>query len=207
MYQISRIWSHSIFRVYLISPDWPRFAKFTKICTRKNWYALGLRNVFAWSVALFKILLQNLIDRQCRGVYNNHGRKYIQKYSKVYSTQSMSYERPCFLRPVTLLKKRLYHRYVPLNFAKFLRTPFLQSTSGRLLLDLLNQIVRTDNKFYSVKSRSKTWSNTCLKMKNVGKILEESLCKRSFLVKLQASNFIKKSNSCMNNSETFSRYI
>ena len=37
------------------------------------------------------------------------------------------------LRPATLLKKRLWHRYVPVNFAKFLRTPFLQNTSGQLL--------------------------------------------------------------------------
>ena len=28
------------------------------------------------------------------------------------------------LKPATLLKKRLWHRYFPENFAKFLRTPF-----------------------------------------------------------------------------------
>ena len=38
------------------------------------------------------------------------------------------------LRPATIFKKRLWHRYFPVNFAKFLRTPFLQNTSGRLLL-------------------------------------------------------------------------
>ena len=32
--------------------------------------------------------------------------------------------------PGTLLKERLWHRYFPVNFAKFLRTPFLQNTSG-----------------------------------------------------------------------------
>ena len=37
-------------------------------------------------------------------------------------------------RPATLLKKRLWHGCFPVNFAKFLRTPFLQNTSGRLLL-------------------------------------------------------------------------
>ena len=31
---------------------------------------------------------------------------------------------------ITLLKKRLWHRCFPVNFAKFLRTPFLQNTSG-----------------------------------------------------------------------------
>ena len=38
------------------------------------------------------------------------------------------------LRPATLLKKSLWHRYFPLNFTKFLRTTFLQNSSGRLLL-------------------------------------------------------------------------
>ena len=33
-----------------------------------------------------------------------------------------------------LLKMRLWHRCFPMNFVKFLRTPFLQNTSGRLLL-------------------------------------------------------------------------
>ena len=36
-------------------------------------------------------------------------------------------------RPATLLKKRLWHRCFLLNFVKFLRTPFLPNTSGRLL--------------------------------------------------------------------------
>ena len=38
------------------------------------------------------------------------------------------------LRPATLLKKRLQQRCFPVNFVKFLRTPFLQNTSRRLLL-------------------------------------------------------------------------
>ena len=33
-----------------------------------------------------------------------------------------------------LLKKRLRHRCFPVSFVKFPRTPFLQNTSGRLLL-------------------------------------------------------------------------
>ena len=36
----------------------------------------------------------------------------------------------------TLLKKRLWHRWFPVNFVKFRRTPFLQNTSGRPLLHL-----------------------------------------------------------------------
>ena len=32
------------------------------------------------------------------------------------------------LRLATLLKKRLWHRFFPVNFVKFLRTPFLDRT-------------------------------------------------------------------------------
>ena len=34
------------------------------------------------------------------------------------------------MRPATLLKKRLWHICFPVNFAKFLRTPFLERTSS-----------------------------------------------------------------------------
>ena len=48
----------------------------------------------------------------------------------------MNFEK--FLRkpfwPATLLKKGLWLRCFPVSFAKFLREPFLQNTSERLLL-------------------------------------------------------------------------
>ena len=40
------------------------------------------------------------------------------------------------LRPATLFKKSLWDRCFYVNFAKFLRTPFLQNTCDRLLLKL-----------------------------------------------------------------------
>ena len=40
-------------------------------------------------------------------------------------------------QPANSLKMRLWHRCFPVNFTKFLRTPFLQNTSGRLLLDFV----------------------------------------------------------------------
>ena len=47
---------------------------------------------------------------------------------------SLFFNKDSGLRPETLLKKRLWHRCYPVNFAKFLRTPFLRNTSRRLLL-------------------------------------------------------------------------
>ena len=56
-----------------------------------------------------------------------------------------------------LLKKRLWHRCFPLNFAKFLRAPLLQNTSGRLLLiidaNLMTKIkVAKIAKIYSISA-------------------------------------------------------
>ena len=42
-----------------------------------------------------------------------------------------------------ILKYRLWHRCFPVNFVKFLRTPFLQNTSGRLLLKISQTVIRT----------------------------------------------------------------
>ena len=39
------------------------------------------------------------------------------------------------LRPATLLKKRLWHRCFPVNFVKFLRTPFFTEHLWCLLLN------------------------------------------------------------------------
>ena len=49
--------------------------------------------------------------------------------------------RASFLRPATLLGKRLWYRYFLVNFARFLRTPFPQNTSRRLLLSFYKKIL------------------------------------------------------------------
>ena len=63
------------------------------------------------------------------------------------------------LRPVNLLKKRLWHRCFPMNFVKYLRTPFLQNTSGRLLLtkeELTKMVLEYQNKFDNMLSNINT---------------------------------------------------
>ena len=39
--------------------------------------------------------------------------------------QGLFFDKVAGLRPATLLKKKLWHRCLPVNFVKFLRTPFL----------------------------------------------------------------------------------
>ena len=60
--------------------------------------------------------------------------KNFAKFTGKHLCQSLFFTKVADLRPATLLKKRLWHRYFPVNFAKFLKTSFLQNTSRRLLL-------------------------------------------------------------------------
>ena len=63
-----------------------------------------------------------------KGVLGN-----LTKFTGKHLSQSLFFNKIVGLRPAILLNKRLWHRCFPVNFVKFLRTPFLQSTSGRLL--------------------------------------------------------------------------
>ena len=47
------------------------------------------------------------------------------KFTRKHLCQNLIFVKVTVLRPVTLLKKRLWQGCFPVNFAKFLRTPFL----------------------------------------------------------------------------------
>ena len=49
----------------------------------------------------------------------------FKKFTGKHLCQSLFFNKVAGLRPATLLKKRLWHRCFPVNFVKFLRTPFL----------------------------------------------------------------------------------
>ena len=61
----------------------------------------------------------------------------LAKFTRKHLCQSLFFNKVAGLRPATLLKKRLWHRYFPVNFVKFLRIPFSQNASWRLLLKVL----------------------------------------------------------------------
>ena len=64
----------------------------------------------------------------------------VSKFTGKHLCQSRLFKKVTGLRPATLLKKRLWHKRFPVNFARFSRTPFLQNTSARLLLKHSNEI-------------------------------------------------------------------
>ena len=75
---------------------------------------------------------QKRLPRRC--YIKNVFLKFLQKFTGKHMCQSLFLNKVAGLRPAILFKKRLWHRYIPVNFAKFFRTSFLQNTSGRLLL-------------------------------------------------------------------------
>ena len=54
------------------------------------------------------------------------------KFTEKHPCKGLFFNKVAGLRPATLLKKSLLHRCFPVNFANFLRTTFLQNTSGRV---------------------------------------------------------------------------
>ena len=59
--------------------------------------------------------------------------------------------RRCFIRPANLSKKRFWHMCFPVNFAKFLKTPFFIEHPRWLLLKM-----QTTNLYYLQSSNAKT---------------------------------------------------
>ena len=89
------------------------------------------KQIFNISNKVTSIVKYRSSQRKCsvrKGVFRN-----LATVTEKYLCQSLYFNK---VRPATLLKPRLRHRCFPLNFAKFLRTPFLQSTSGRPLLNV-----------------------------------------------------------------------
>ena len=83
------------------------------------------------------------------------------KSTEKHLRRSIFFNKVADLNPATLLKKRLWHRCFPVNFVKFLRTPFLQNTSGRLLLSegkflykLFGKLESTLNKNVAIVTRN-----------------------------------------------------
>ena len=56
--------------------------------------------------------------------------KNFTKFTGKHLLQNLFFNKVAGLRPVTLLKKRLWYSCFLVNFAKFLRALFLQNTSG-----------------------------------------------------------------------------
>ena len=86
------------------------------------------------TIALIILLsLYKMLSILLRNKWSSHQRCSVRKgvlrnfvnFTGKHLWQSLFFNKIAGPRPATLLKKRLWHRCVPVNFAKFLRTPFL----------------------------------------------------------------------------------
>ena len=62
------------------------------------------------------------------------------KLTRKHQCQSLSFTKVAGLSPLTLLKKRLWHRCFPVDFAKFPRTPFFTEHLRWVFLKILKII-------------------------------------------------------------------
>ena len=85
----------------------------------------------------------------------------FEQFTGKHLCQSLFLNKVAGLRPVTLLKKRLWYSCFPVNFAKFLRTPFF-TEHLRWLLMLLDEIQIT-KKDESTRIEKRKFEKMCLK--------------------------------------------
>ena len=95
-----------------------------------------------------------------RGVLRN-----FTKVTGKHLCQSLSFYKVAGLSPATLLTKKLWHRCFPVNFMKFLRTPFLTEHFWWLLLYLRQTAEAVAQRCSKgvLKNCTKFTENTCVR--------------------------------------------
>ena len=87
------------------------------------------RNFQCWSNKIFRSSRPEVFCK--KRVLRNFA-----KFRGKHLCQSLFFNKVADLKPATFLKKRLWHRCFPVNFAEFLRTSFLTEHLRWLLLNL-----------------------------------------------------------------------
>ena len=124
---------HDIFSIkfYTISFLWDLFTiSFTIFLLMRNitrWMLDTEVKVFHESISYFMKWPWNCISW-------NALKEKFHSVSFLLEISQNSQENTCSIH-LFLIKRKLWHKCFPVNFAKFLRTLFLQNTSGRLLLN------------------------------------------------------------------------
>ena len=94
-----------------------------------QWYCTC--SFFLWISCLSVSCLSVCLSRSeaaTRAVLRKVVLRNFAKSSRNHLWQSLFFDKVVGLKPATLLKKRLWHRPSPLNFVKYLRTPFFYRT-------------------------------------------------------------------------------
>ena len=92
-----------------------------------KYFFVAEHGIYCWQSHRFRSSHQRCSVR--KGILRNFA-----KLTGKHKYQGLFFNKIAGLRPGTLLKKRLRHRCTPVNFAKFLGTPFSPNIYGRLPL-------------------------------------------------------------------------
>ena len=117
------------------------------------YYQLGKSHTYK---LMFDKLTSNLTLHEINNIYrSSHQRCFVKKgVTGKHLYQSLFFNKVAGLRPLTLLKKRLWYRCFSVNFAKFLRTPILKNTSGGCFYIYITFASKYHNRWM------KKWSST-----------------------------------------------
>ena len=83
--------------------------------------------------------------------------KNVTKFTGKNLCQGLFFNKVTGLRPATLLKKRLWHRCLPVNFVTFLRTPFITEHMWTTACVKVNQILATLKRLWTVVPRKEQY--------------------------------------------------
>ena len=113
------------------------------------WNPFLLVEVFIWCETWRPLKYISTSHQKCsmkKGVFRN-----FTKFTGKHLFQSLFFFTG--LRPVTLFKKRLWHSCLSVDFPKFLRTHFLQNSSGGLFLH--HTLIKNVEGYYESSQTSK----------------------------------------------------
>ena len=126
-------------RHFLIQSENPRVNKLLTLNKLQN---LSQFQIFIslfscqWLIALFTRVLLRVTVYYYYVTYASEAAVKSCSIKKAFLEISQNSQENAYAR-VSFLKKRLWHRCFPVNFSKFLRTPFLRNTSGQLFLKVV----------------------------------------------------------------------
>ena len=134
MRKIKKTWSFS-HQSFLLPSFWQivygNSLQYLQSFTVKSPTRVNLRNVIN-KLQIKSHRMQKYNHWRCsvrKGILRN-----FTKFTGKYLCYRIYFHKVAGLRPATSLNKWLSHKCFPVNFARFLRTPFLENTSGWLLL-------------------------------------------------------------------------
>ena len=89
------------------------------------WYKINYNDELFGGMATWEKSRKSYSQKQLPDVFYKKGvLKNFAKFIGKHLCQSLSFNKFAGLRPAALLKERLWYKCFPVNFAKFLRTPF-----------------------------------------------------------------------------------